>query len=69
MKGQIWIAPDFGKMTEEESAEWYRWEYWVRLLIDTHALLWWREDYRLIFVIYGLPSRYRGRTGIPLIEC
>jgi prevent-host-death family protein len=25
-KGRIWIAPDFDEMSEEELAEWYRWE-------------------------------------------
>jgi prevent-host-death family protein len=26
-KRRIWIAPDFGEMSEEELAEWYKWEY------------------------------------------
>ena len=43
-KGKIWIAPDcFELMNEEELDLWEKWDHWLRLLIDSHAFLWWSD--------------------------
>jgi PIN domain nuclease of toxin-antitoxin system len=30
-------------MSDEELDLWEKWDHWVRLLVDSHAFLWWSE--------------------------